>query len=222
MGNRPPRLLREFLMTPRLATSERDIVLKETRQKLFDAAVVEFATKGFVGANINCISTQAGFSKGTIYNHFSSKRDLMLNLIDEVAALHTDFILSQVHEVKDPVLRLKQLFSAGFQFVEQYPNHIQIAISVVYGHDPEFKERFYQAYNDFFVFVIEDVVEAGILKGIFKKINADTTAALLMSLYLGNLSQLDPEGKITFNPDEVVDFIMQGIQSVDGESRIQE
>ncbi len=209
-------------MTPRLATSERENILKETRQKLLDAAAIEFATNGFVGANINRISTQAGFSKGTIYNHFSSKRDLMLNLIDEVAALHTDFVLSQVQEAKDPVLRLKQLFSAGFQFVEQYPHHIQIAIGVVYGHDHEFKERFYQAYSDFFDFVIEDILEEGIAQGVFKLVDSDTTGALLISLYLGNLSQLDPEGKIWFNPDEVVDFIMQGIQIVDGESRKQE
>ncbi len=222
MGNRPPRLLKRFLMTPRLATSERENILKETRKKLLDAAAIEFATNGFVGANINRISTQAGFSKGTIYNHFSSKRDLMLNLIDEVAALHTDFVLSQVQEVKDPVLRLKQLFSAGFQFVEQYPCHIQIAIGVVYGHDHEFKERFYQAYNDFFAFVIEDILEEGIAQGVFKLVDSDTTGALLISLYLGNLSQLDPEGKIWFNPDEVVDFIGGGGGGGDGESLKQE
>jgi TetR/AcrR family fatty acid metabolism transcriptional regulator len=194
----------------------------ETRQRLLDAATVEFAVNGFVGANINSISTKAGFSKGTIYNHFSNKRDLMLNLIDAVAAKHTDFIIAQVQEEEDPVLRLKQFFSAGFQFVEQYPHHIQIPISVVYGHDHEFKARFYQAYDGLLVFIMEDVIQSGIVQGVFKQVDADTTTALLMSLYLGNLSQQDPDGKIWFNPDEVVEFVMQGIQSVDGESRKQE
>jgi AcrR family transcriptional regulator len=206
-------------MAPRISTSDRDQVLNETRQRLLDAATVEFAANGFVGANINRISTAAGFSKGTIYNHFSSKRDLMLNLIDEVAAQHANFIIAQVKEEENPILRLKQLFDAGFQFVEQCPQQIQIVISVVYGHDPEFKARFYEAYENFFIFVIEDVVESGIAQGVFKPINSDTTAALLMSLYLGNLSQLDPDGKILFNPDEVVAFIMQGIQLRNGEDK---
>jgi len=217
MGNRPPILFWNKIMSPRIATSERDKVLKETRQKLLDAATLEFAANGFVGANINRISTNAGFSKGTIYNHFSSKRDLMLNLIDEVAAKHTEFVISQVEE-EDPVLRLKQLFNAGFRFVEQYPHHIQIVISVVYGHDHEFKERFYQAYNDFFAFVIEGIIKVGITQGVFKQVDPDTTTALLMSLYLGNLSLLDPDGKIWFDPDEVIDFVMQGIKHVDEES----
>jgi len=209
-------------MPPRLATSERKKILKETRQKLLDAATIEFATNGFVGANINRISTNAGFSKGTIYNHFSSKRDLMMNLIDEVAAIHTDFIISQVQEEKDPVLRMKQLFTAGFQFVEQYHHHIQIVISVVYGHDHEFKARFYHAYDTLFVFIMQDIIESGIEQGVFKQVDADTTTALLMSLYLGNLSQKDPDGKIWFNPDEVVEFVMQGIQRMDGKSQKQE
>jgi AcrR family transcriptional regulator len=199
-------------MSPRISASDRDKVLNVTRKKILDAAAVEFALNGFVGANINRISTAAGFAKGTVYNYFPSKRELMMALIDEVAARHTRFILQQVQEVKDPVLRLKQLFKAGFQFAERFPSHMQIAISVVFGHDPGFKERFYQVYENFFMYIIEEIVENGIEQKAFKPVDPGTSVALIMSLYLGNVSQRDSDGKIQFEPEEVVSFVMQGIQ----------
>ena len=53
----------------------RDEIMSATRQQLLAAAAQEFAEKGFVGANVNRIANAAGFSIGTFYNYFPSKRD---------------------------------------------------------------------------------------------------------------------------------------------------
>lgn len=197
---------------PRLPTATKDDILIETRQRLLDTAAVEFANNGFTSANINHISTLAGYAKGTIYNYFPSKRALMLALIDEIGAKHTDFIVTQVLSKDDPIERVRQFFRAGFAFVEQYPRQARIAISVVYGHDEEFKQRIYLTYARLFNLIIQDIVETGITHGVFKPVDSDTTAGMLMSLYLGSCSQLDSEGKILFNPDQVADFALEGLQ----------
>ena len=198
-------------MSPRPPADTRDEILSTTRQKLLQAAAAVFAENGYVGANINQISTAAGFAKGTIYNYFPSKRALMLALIDEVAANHTAAIRSMVDTEEDPTLRLKLFFEAGFSFVEQHPTQAQIAISVVYGHDAEFKQRFYEAYDDLFNYMIDDIVGVGMAQGDFRSTNSDFVGALLMSLYLGSMSQLDPDGKIWFNPNDIMTFIMEGL-----------
>ena len=197
---------------PRLATSDKEEIQNKTRQELLSAAAHEFATQGFTGANINRISLAAGFAKGTIYNYFPSKRDLMLAIIDEIGAIHTDFIISQVEPETDPTERMKQFFSAGFNFVEQYPDQAQIAISAVYGFDQEFKERIYQAYQGLFALLIDEIVGYGIERGDFSAINPDTAAALLMSIYLGGSSLSDPDGGIWFDPEKVAAFVMDGIR----------
>ena len=201
---------------PRLATAEKEEIQNKTRQELLNAAAHEFATQGFTGANINRISLAAGFAKGTVYNYFPSKRDLMLVLIDEIGTLHTDFIVSQVEPETDPAERMKQFFSAGFGFVEQYPEQAQIAISAVYGFDQDFKERIYQAYQGLFSLLIDDIVGYGVECGNFTGDNPDTLAALLMSIYLGGSSLLGPDGRIWFEPDKVADFMMDGIRQRDG------
>jgi AcrR family transcriptional regulator len=200
---------------PRPSRVMREQVLSETRQRLLQAAAAEFAREGYVGANINRISQAAGFAKGTIYNHFPSKRALMLALIDSIAAAHVEFILEQVEPEHDPALQLTRFFSAGFAFVEQYPDQAPVIISAMYGTDAEFKQRVYQAYDELFTLLIQDILEGGIARGDFRPVDPDLAAALLMSMYLGSCSLLDADGKISLAPDQVVAFILDGLRRRD-------
>ncbi|WP_212567465.1 TetR/AcrR family transcriptional regulator [Leptospira alexanderi] len=57
----------------------------ETRDKLLEAALTIFGSKGFHEARVEDITAQAGFAKGTFYEHFHSKEDLIYILIDYAA-----------------------------------------------------------------------------------------------------------------------------------------
>ncbi len=83
--------------------NERDKVLGQTRLALLAAATEAFARDGYAGANVNSISLAAGFAKGTIYNYFPSKRALLLALIEEIAAAHFEFIVTQVEQEEQPI-----------------------------------------------------------------------------------------------------------------------
>ncbi|MGL6107794.1 TetR/AcrR family transcriptional regulator, partial [Romboutsia sp.] len=50
----------------------------EKRNRILEEAEKEFAQKGFIGANINKISKNAGISIGSMYSYFESKEDLYL------------------------------------------------------------------------------------------------------------------------------------------------
>jgi AcrR family transcriptional regulator len=201
---------------PRPRRAVRQRVLTETRQRLLDAAAVEFAREGYVGANVNRISQVAGFAKGTIYNYFPSKRALMLALIDEIASAHTDFIVQQVGLEEGPARRLQRFFSAGFAFVEDHPAQAQVMIASVYGPDDEFKQHVYQAYDGLFTLIIEDIVGSGIARGDVRPVDPDLTAALVMAVYLGSCSQLDSDGRIWLDPDQIAAFVLEGLRQRDG------
>jgi len=202
---------------PRPRTAVREKVLTQTRQRLLEAAAVEFTREGYAGANINRISRAAGFAKGTIYNYFPSKRALMLALIDEIGAAHTDFIVGQVELEEHPIQRLERFFSAGFAFVEDNPTKAPLIINTVYGPDEAFKQRVFEAYDRLFTLIIQDIVEAGVAQGVFRAVDPDATAALLMSIYLGSCSLLEPGGRIWVTPDQVVGFVLEGLRQRDGQ-----
>jgi AcrR family transcriptional regulator len=200
-------------MTPRPKESERASARAQTRQLLLQAAAEEFASEGYVGANINRISRAAGFAKGTIYNYFPSKRALMLALIDETAQTHADFIVAGVQEVDDPSERLTHFFEAGFDFVPSHFAQSRVMVNNIYGPDEEFKTRMFQAYQPLFQFVGKDIVAAGIAEGVFRPIDAESTAVLLMTIYLGTASQVSEGGQAWLDSGQVADFCLNAIAS---------
>ena len=197
----------------RPARIQRDQTLSETRDCLLQAAAVEFATHGYTGANINRISTAAGFAKGTIYNYFDSKRALLLALVEEIAAAHVQVISARVDAESRAIRRLHQFFRAGFDFVERYPDRARVVINILYGPDQTFKEEVYEAYAPLFVLLNTGIIATGIEQGDFGPVDPDVATALIMSIYLGSCSQLDASGKIWLNLDQIMPFILDGLRS---------
>src|SRR5437764_2900810 len=56
---------------------------REARDELLAAALRVFARQGFRQAGVDEIAAEAGYSKGALYWHFSSKEDLLLALVKE-------------------------------------------------------------------------------------------------------------------------------------------
>jgi AcrR family transcriptional regulator len=55
----------------------------QTRGLLLDAASRVFARRGYHGATLDEIASDAGFTKGALYYNFASKEELFLALLDE-------------------------------------------------------------------------------------------------------------------------------------------
>ena len=56
----------------------------QVRIKLLQSGATHFAARGLAGANINQISVDAGFAKGTVYNYFASKEALVAGLCERM------------------------------------------------------------------------------------------------------------------------------------------
>ena len=54
---------------------------KATRGKLVEAALKLFSTSGYEHATVDDISNEAGYSKGAYYFHFSTKDDILMELL---------------------------------------------------------------------------------------------------------------------------------------------
>jgi AcrR family transcriptional regulator len=80
-----------------------------TKTRIYTAALEAFAEMGYQGASLRDIAKRVGIEVGSLYNHISSKEELLFKLI-ETASLD---LLGQLQEiavsVADPVDRLLQL-----------------------------------------------------------------------------------------------------------------
>jgi TetR/AcrR family transcriptional regulator len=199
-------------MMPRPKKTEREQILSETRQSLLTAATEEFARLGYAGAKVDRISQTAGFAKGTIYNYFPSKRDLMLAVIEYISTLHMEYVAGQVRQEEDPACRLERFFEAGFGFVSDYLPQSQVMVNNLYGPDPQFREAMYRAYLPMFALVGSEIIAEGVQQGTFRQVDPQSTAALLMTIYLGTASQVSDEGKPWQSASQVADFVLNGLR----------
>jgi AcrR family transcriptional regulator len=197
---------------PRYKDEEREQVRGETRQRLLNAAIEEFGREGFEKANVNRISQNAGFAKGTIYNYFESKRMLMMALIDEIADAHIDYVREQVFEEQEPGDRLERFFVAGFEWVTNHLDQGLTMINSLYGPDQEFKRYMFYAYEPMFELLGRDIIAKGFSRGEFREVDPTSTASLLMMMYLGVASQVDEGGKPWVSSVEVADFVSHALR----------
>ena len=56
---------------------------REARDELLSAALQVFARRGYREAGVDEIAAEAGYSKGALYWHFSSKEELLMALLEE-------------------------------------------------------------------------------------------------------------------------------------------
>lgn len=204
---------------PRHKDAERDQVMSKTRRSLLEAAAAEFAREGYNGANINRISRAAGFAKGTIYNYFPSKRALMLALIDTIAASHLRFVAEKVLEEANPDRRLQRFFQAGSEWIAYNFPQGKVMLTTLNGPDEEFRRRMGLAYQPMHQLVGNEILAVGMERGIFRPVDLASTAALVMTLYLGIGSTVDEQGRTRLAPKQVADFILHALRADPGRDR---
>jgi AcrR family transcriptional regulator len=76
-------IYQEGQMCPRVAAERRDEYLQERRERILDAAIKVFASKGLDRANVAELCDAAGIAKGTLYLYFKSKDDIIKAILTE-------------------------------------------------------------------------------------------------------------------------------------------
>jgi AcrR family transcriptional regulator len=198
---------------PRIKNEIHQQVQQQTRQTLLDAAAVEFAREGFDRANINTISTQAGFAKGTIYNYFPSKQALLLALIDSIAQEHLDYMQVALQPIEDPLQRFECFFQAGFDFIALRPDRSRVMLNTVYGSNLEQKDYCFQAYRPMFTWFTGQVLLPGMQQGVFRQVDPLPMTILLMTIYLGTASQVDDQGRPRLSAGQVAQLTLAGLRA---------
>ena len=92
----------------------------ERRRRILDAAVEVFAERGYQGASMEEIAGRAGVVASVIYDHFTSKRNLYVELLELHGEALIERSVSRIQE-SEPRERLLRGIEAFFEFVEEDP-----------------------------------------------------------------------------------------------------
>ncbi len=113
----------------------------DRRAQLIDVARRVFGNSGFHAVSMEDVAKEAGITKPILYDHFASKKDLYLALLDaDLADLH-----EKVKEALDSSPgnreRIRASFQAYFDFVDEQAEGFRLLMQETVGAQSEFRER---------------------------------------------------------------------------------
>jgi AcrR family transcriptional regulator len=114
---------------------------QQRRAQVLDAAREVFVSLGYHAAGMDDIAEQAGVSKPVLYQHFPSKLDLYLDLLDS----SIDDLLAQsdaaVRSTHDNKQRVKATMQAYFAFVDDSRGAFRLVFESDLTNEPAVRER---------------------------------------------------------------------------------
>jgi AcrR family transcriptional regulator len=196
-------------MSTRLPASAR-------REQLLANGLEVFARQGFHRTSMNDVAEAAGVTKPVLYQHFASKRDLYLALLDEAGGQLLDAIARATATASDGKAQTEAGFTAYFQWVAN--DHA--AFLLLFGSGARRDEEFAEAVRK-----VEDAIAQAIEPLIAADIDAShrrTLAHALVGLAEGASRELVAAGR-SFDPDllarQVADLAWAGLRGVRRVSR---
>jgi AcrR family transcriptional regulator len=96
------------------------IPAEERRDRILDAAVEAFAEHGFREAKMQDIATRAGVVPSVLYDHFGSKRELFITVLEQHSARLRERSLRRPESGSVEAL-VRAAIASYFEFVEQDP-----------------------------------------------------------------------------------------------------
>ena len=139
----------------------RRLTAGERRQQLFAVALRLFAERGYRATTMDDVAEAAGVTKPLLYQHFSSKRALYLELVDSVAQDLLEAINEATSTAEGPRQQVERGFAAYFHMVVTH----EAAFRLLYGRNDDGDEELGDALRrveDAIALAIDPLIAAGL------------------------------------------------------------
>jgi TetR/AcrR family transcriptional regulator, fatty acid metabolism regulator protein len=185
----------------------------DKRTAILEAATVVFAKRGFFGAQVADVARGAGIAAGTVYLYFRSKDEILTSIFDRTMKEAIDEGRAALADVKDPVERLRRIGRMHLARMGRDRN-LAVVFQVELRQTTKFMEQFSATGVRDYLSVIQQTIEDGQARGVFRKSFSARTAA---KVFFGALDEMATNWVLSRRryalagqADEVVDILVGG------------
>ncbi|MEJ5376909.1 MAG: TetR/AcrR family transcriptional regulator [bacterium] len=139
----------------------------EKQKRVLEAAVKEFAEKGYGRASMNLVVERAGISKGALFKYFGSKGGLFA-FVYRMALERIKGYLKAVRDQSrgEPFFsRLEKVMWAGVLFIQENPGLARIYQNILFTGDSPYKAGILEELQRESVEFIQGLIQDGIQRG---------------------------------------------------------
>ena len=123
----------------------------EYRKKMFEKSLYLFARKGFSNVNMKQIASEIGVSTGTLYHYFSSKENMLAEMLAWLGDKNVDEYTNRTSSVENIHDRFDMIVDFWKEKGELYENIMLLAIDVYRNVDIEQWKAVYSFFSERYI-----------------------------------------------------------------------
>lgn len=186
---------------------------REKRNRLLKAGTGLFSERGFGATTVNDITQRAGVAKGTFYLYFQDKRQLLTEILHDLASQHEENY-RQLRTVPCPRERLKHYVMSELNFYKENADLARFTVTGIGPEAPSLLNWYVDTQKRHIGFLRETILE-GSEKGLFAVQDVTKAARFLRGAIFMFLAHqvFNPEGPqdIPSNADLILRIFLEGV-----------
>ncbi len=173
-----------------------------SREAILESAAQVIRQKGFHGASMADIAEAVQLQKASLYHHFSSKQDILLELLDRALEMVAER-MAQVMEQNVPAdVKLRLAMRSYLKTLSEQGDLVSVLIMEHRSLDPDYQSRHYPS-RDRFENMWRDLICEGVASGVFECSDIPMTTRGLMGVMNWTITWYRKDGKMSI--DEIAD-----------------
>ncbi len=186
---------------------------KGRRDEILEAAARVFGNMGFHRARMEDIALEAGIGKSTIYEYFSSKKQLFDEMISGGLEMFLAHTAEKLENIEDAGEKLRSFVFLHYAFVENYRDMARLIIRSTWETHGDIFDKFMLFRGRVLNFIVQ-IIEEGMEKGVFREVDPYLAGMLFMGILkeVGIMMHLDKEMDVKAL-DKMVDYYLHGIKN---------
>lgn len=153
-----------------------------TKELIKQSAYPLFAVRGFQAVTMTEICEAAGLSRGGLYRHYDSTRQIFEEILTDLANLDTDFLSQGMEQQRPAVEILKKELSKMEKEMQDAASSLSYAI---YEYSVQCDNQMLRDLNEKAVEKWNRFLEYGIGRGEFRKVDTEQMTDLILYVYQG-------------------------------------
>jgi AcrR family transcriptional regulator len=185
-----------------------------SREAILESAAQVFRQKGFHGASMAEIAEAVQLQKASLYHHFSSKQEILLELLDRALEMVTERMLQVMAQDVPADEKLRLAMRSYLKTLSEQGDLVSVMLLEHRSLDPEYRSR-HIPNRDRFENMWRDLIRQGVQAGVFACDNIPLTVRGLMGVMNWTITWYRPSGELSIDDisDNFASMFMNGLRS---------
>jgi len=185
-----------------------------SREAILESAAQVFRQKGFHGASMADIADVVKLQKPSLYHYFSSKQDILLELLDRALELVTTGMLQVMAQDLPVEEKLRLAMRSYLKTLSEQGDLVSVMLMEHRSLDPEYRSR-HIPHRDRFENMWRDLIQQGVESGFFACNDVSLTVRGLMGVMNWTITWYRPDGPLSIDEisDSFANMFMNGLRS---------